>query len=231
MPCRTSRRFPPSPSSSRRSGSHGARPRTPSTLGASALRTATAPPIEKPRRSVRGAPAAATGGACVLFAELKRVPGLDAVAHLQESDGREEGRDAANEPLERRAPRAGQPRRLAAIHTDDRRSGSQAGHAHLGAGRERDRWNRRVIGAHVAHGLVAFSCTAASQLTWRRRVRRKRRSGSELRMVRACPSRPVQLWLSEVAAVGRAWSERHRHTGNHPVHGVSRFMPRVFSSG
>ena len=57
-PWSTRSRRPRSGSSESRSGSHGARPSTVATDGAPAACTATAPPIEKPSRSVRPAPSA-----------------------------------------------------------------------------------------------------------------------------------------------------------------------------
>ncbi len=60
MPWITANRRPRSVSSPSRSGIHGASPRTVATGGSSAARIATAPPMEKPRSKVRGAPAAQT---------------------------------------------------------------------------------------------------------------------------------------------------------------------------
>ena len=56
----TSNRFPRRVSRLSRSGIQGASPRTASTVGSAAAWIATAPPIEKPSRSVRGAPVSST---------------------------------------------------------------------------------------------------------------------------------------------------------------------------
>ena len=58
-----------------------------STVGSSAAAIPTAPPIEKPSSSVRGAPVSRTARPGILDAELEPLPRLDPVAHLRERRG------------------------------------------------------------------------------------------------------------------------------------------------
>ena len=55
----------------------------------------------------------------VLDTQIEPVPGLDPVPHLGEAQRRELRREPSDQPLERRAPGAGNLRCLAAVRTDD----------------------------------------------------------------------------------------------------------------
>ena len=108
-------------------------------------RSATAPPIEKPSRSVRGAPTRLYRRPRVLDAPVELVPRLDPVAHLGERRGPGTPARAGRRAI--RATRSTFPSTscaLAAVHADDgRRRRGRPGQPQLGAGREPGRRVRR----------------------------------------------------------------------------------------
>jgi hypothetical protein len=109
----TANRLPRRVASSSRSGIQGASPTTVSTLGSAEAVIATAPPTEKPSRSLSGARVALTARQVRRRRMSRASPRLDAVANLGEAELRE----LRHKMLDERNIAA-----LATVHADDRGS-------------------------------------------------------------------------------------------------------------
>src|SRR5581483_7756655 len=104
--------------------------------------------------------------AAVLDAELEAVPGLDAIAHLDEGEVGPTRREPAHKPFERRAPRAGDLGGLPAVHAHNGGRAELARDARVGTGSEIERagaGHGPSVAALGSPPWIARSCVRCSR--------------------------------------------------------------------